>query len=64
MGGVHQGLVDRQFWGSIGLVTHSDFLFSELLQPLTVNADTVGTRRGRSLILKDVTHVVKQSAHG
>ena len=48
----------------VRLVSHSDFLFSELLQPLTVNADTVGTRRGRSLILKDVTHVVKQSAHG
>ena len=48
----------------VRLVTHSDFLFSELRQPLSVDLDPARDSRDRYLLLEDVAHMVEQSAHG
>ena len=46
----------------VWLVAHGDLLFSELCQPLPVDLDSTGDRRGWGLILKDTPHVMEQSS--
>ncbi len=45
----------------IRLVTHSDLLLPELPEPLTVDLDAAGNRRGWSLFPKDAAHVVEET---
>ena len=48
----------------VWLVAHGDLLFSELCQPLPVDLDSAGDGERWYLVLKNMAHVVKQSAHG
>ena len=48
----------------ICLVTHGDFLFSELYQPLSVDLDSARNSRDWHLLVEDTAHVMEQCAHG
>ena len=48
----------------VRLVSHSDFLFSELYQPLSVDLDTTRDSWNWRLLLENTTHLVEQSGDG
>ena len=48
----------------VRLVSHSDFLFSELYQPLSVNLDTTWNRWSQRLLLENTAHVMEQPGDG
>lgn len=48
----------------IRLVSHSDFLLSELRQTFSVDLDTTWNRWSRRLLLESTAHVMEQSRDG
>ena len=48
----------------IWLVAHSDFLFSELCQPLPVDLDSTRDGQGWHLLVEQTGHVLGQSGYG